>query len=49
VEGLRPFLVKPLLKSAWEGFAFAPVQAEKLLDKFGELEKNREEAAALTG
>jgi len=44
-----PFCCKPLLKSAWEGFAFAPVQAEKLLEKFEELERNREEAAALTG
>jgi hypothetical protein len=43
-------LCKPLLKSAWEGLeAFAPVQAEKLLGKFGELGKNREGAVTLTG
>jgi hypothetical protein len=28
---------------------FTPVQAEKLLEKFGELGKNREEAVTLTG
>jgi hypothetical protein len=28
---------------------FTPVQAERLLEKFEELERNREEAAALTG
>ena len=39
MEELRSSFCKPLLKSAWEGFAFAPVQAEKLLWKFGELGK----------
>jgi len=31
-----------LLKSAREGLAFTPVQADELLGKFEELEKNRE-------
>jgi hypothetical protein len=50
VKELRSFCCKPLLNSAWEGLKpFTPVQAERLLGKFGELERNREEAAALTG
>jgi len=32
----------PLLESAWEGLAFTPVQADELLGKFEELERNRE-------
>jgi hypothetical protein len=39
----------PLLKSAREGLAFTPVQADELLGQFEELERNREQAVALTG
>ena len=47
VEAAAPLV--PLLKSAREGLAVTPVWADGLLGKFEELEKNREEAATLTG
>ena len=39
----------PLLKWAREGMTFTPVQARMTARKFEELEKNHEEAVALTG
>ena len=44
-----PLLVKLLLNSAWEGLSLHTGSGRELLEKFGELGKNREEAVTLTG